>query len=248
MTPINQRVKKTDAVDPLNKSRRVRILDHPKFDENNSSINTYPVLGNEIRPQLKNANSGILTSSGERQQSKLIAPDAVVGQSGGIQEGLEINAIRTGQGLERRKSLKNPIDTEIKRKLGEMKQDIGKRKRPPVGDRTTEVDEFNPARKYLISGSSLGGPKFDSDFASFGSGDDNQMNTNRNSKLQNIDKGNKVLHGRKRQNLGPSKNTGSIEIMMLPPHLQELKEKLRQVRNMKSKGQNLVRKKNQNHT
>lgn len=238
MTPTNQRVKNTNDRDLLDKSRRVKTLGQNKIDENNSSINTSPVLGTEMLPPLKNSQSITLPSNKKmQQQSKNIASDA-------NQKGAEmVDNLRGPTDVERRRSLKNPIDAEAKMKLKEMKEDIGKRKKPPIADSKNTVDGVHGARRYLISRSTLGSPRVNSNFGSFGSGNDARMNTNKHKELQNIEKGNKMFqHVHKKQNLGPSQKPGDTAVT-LPPRLQELKEKLRRMRYIKSKQGNSMQKK-----
>lgn len=239
MTPRNQRVRNANEIELLNKGRRERILGHhPKADENNSSINTSPILGNGGVSRGKEADKKRMSTL---EENKPHVKSPVVGRSSVMQmseEGIEMDMLTRGQqDTRRRKSLKNPIDTETKNKLEKMKNDIEMRKMPPISDTTKRMDAIKGARKYLVSRSSLGSPQEDSDMASIASGNEKHggiIFTQDPELLTSQKKKEELKRGQKREKFHPSDlpnvNQGDREIMQLPPHLQALKEKLKKMR------------------
>lgn len=232
MTPINQRVKNMNDIDALDKGRKARTLDHYKPDENNSSINTSPVLGYEKKPRVANVRDGNIGREELMVRRKSLDSEAVVGRPDATQK-IDERFASHGS-TKRRKSLKNPIDTETKRRLEAIRDDIGNRRKPSVKD-AKRVDGIQGAQNLLVSRSSLGSQRVESDLTSIASGNDTKNNA---KELLVIQKQNQTsLHGDKRvkpQTGGPSSTFHvGVERMQLPPHMQELKEKLKRIRYMK---------------
>lgn len=255
MTPANQRVRNMYAIEPIDKGRRGRNEIVLKGDENNSSINTSPVLGNDKvsrgnKPSTKNLSHPQTTTvhaSKDTIKPAESAEAAIVGSSQ-IQrpeEGIDkVVSTHVGHGQHRRKSLKNPIDTETKKTLDKMKNDIEMRKMPPVATQKNDIDAIQGARQYLVSRSSLGSPKEGlSDLLSIGSENDNPPDLHLTQDLDILDsekrKKASVEHGRSWEKYpggddvlkGAQKNKKMID---LPPHLQELKERIKKMRYSRS--------------
>lgn len=234
MTPIHQRVKNMNDIDALDKGRKARTLDHYKPDENNSSINTSPVLGYEKRPRVANVRDGNKLADREELMvhPKSIDPESVIGRPDATQK-IDERFASHGN-TKRRKSLKNPIDTETKRRLESMRDDIGSRKKPSVKD-SKRVDGIQGAQNLLVSRSSLGSQRVESDLTSIASGNDTKNNAKEFLFIQKQNQTSRHRHKREMpQTGGPSsKFHVGVERMQLPPHLQELKEKLKRIRYMK---------------